>query len=307
MAGKGREDFASSSLVALVVRSIAATDPDLLPPGAQAPDPMKDATLSAAEKRRLLVHVYDRRGAGPLLAVGRYLESTTSPVLSVLSNAAQPDMLIDKWQRLERYSHAVNRTDMFFESANALFCHRYAERGVPPTAAENALIAGFLVGTCGLAGARGIRLDIDGQTFEASDLRSAGPVRQGGATFRITWEKWKPPLLPQSQQGAVLTGERLKMLIAGDVARSWSLDEIARLMAKSVRSLQRELSVEGVTFSTALRGARIVEAARLLREDGASLAEIGYCCGYADQPHFQRDFRRALNMSPGDYRRIALS
>jgi AraC-like DNA-binding protein len=61
-----------------------------------------------------------------------------------------------------------------------------------------------------------------------------------------------------------------------------------------------------MTFSTALRTARIDEAARLLREEAASLAEIGYCCGYADQPHFQRDFRRALNMSPGDYRRVSL-
>ena len=42
------------------------------------------------------------------------------------------------------------------------------------------------------------------------------------------------------------------------------------------------------------------------RADTASLAEIGYCCGYADQPHFQRDFRRALNMSPGEYRRVAI-
>ena len=72
------------------------------------------------------------------------------------------------------------------------------------------------------------------------------------------------------------------------------------------RSLQRQLGQAERTFSGVLRRARMREATRLLTGSSASLAEIGYCCGYADQPHFQRDFRRALNMSPGDYRRVAL-
>jgi AraC-like DNA-binding protein len=37
-----------------------------------------------------------------------------------------------------------------------------------------------------------------------------------------------------------------------------------------------------------------------------SIADIGYWCGYADQAHFQRDFRRAVNMTPGRYREAGL-
>jgi len=306
MAGRSSKDFASASLVALVVKSVTDADPGLLPPGTSAPDPMRAATLSAGEKRGLLDHIYRQRGAGPLLSIGRHLRDAASPVLSVLANAARPDILTSKWLRLERYGHAVNRTDIRLIDEEALVCRRYAEKGAP-TVAENALIAGFLFGLCDLAGARGMTLKIDDREFDAEALASVGPFEGDGGTFRIEWAKWEPPVSPQTPPGSAVTGERLKTLLAADVARDWSLAEAAGLMAKSARSLQRELSAEGITFSTALRGVRVDEAARLLRADAASLAEIGYCCGYADQPHFQRDFRRALNMSPGDYRRVALA
>ena len=305
MAGKRAEDFASASLVVLVVRAVLDADPSLLPPGMKTPDPMREATLPAFEKRGLLDHIYRRRGAGPLLSIGRHLDGATSPVLSVLANAARPDILIGKWMRLERYGHAVNRTEIRLDGENAITCRRYAERGAP-TAAENALIAGFLFGLCRLAGAHDLTLEVDGKTCKEAALADAGPLVDGGENFRIAWRGWKPSAAPPEPAGLAATGERLKALFSGDVARDWSLAEAARALAKSERSLQRELSNEDITFSTTLRGARVSEAARLLREDVASLAEIGYCCGYADQPHFQRDFRRALNMSPGEYRRVAV-
>jgi AraC-like DNA-binding protein len=306
LAGARPEDFASASLVALVVKSVLEADPELLPPGAKAPDPMRGATLSAADKRSLLAHIYRRRGAGPLLAIGRHLDAAASPVLAVLANAARPEIMIGKWTRLERYGHAVNRTGIRLDGNNALACRRWSE-GDPPVAAENALIAGFLFGICRLAGAQGLTLAIDGRIVGAGALPSVGALERGGESFRIAWENWKSPVSQRSPPGTAATGERLRTLLAGDIARDWSLAEAASQLAKSPRSLQRELSASGVTFSTTLRGVRIGEAARLLREDGASLAEIGYCCGYADQPHFQRDFRRALNMSPGEYRRVARS
>lgn len=304
MAGQRAEDFASASLVALVVRSVRETDPSLLPPGAAMPDPMKQATLSSAEKRGLLAHIYRRRGAGPLLAIGRHLDGAASPLLAVLANAARPEILAAKWLRLERYGHAINRTHIDLDGDRMMACRRWSE-GEPPTVAENALIAGFLFGLCHLAGAHGLTLEIGGRTLDAGGMSAVGALENSGETFRIAWTGWRPPETPRTGAGPA-TSERLKLLLSGDVARDWSVSGAATLLAKSTRSLQRELAAEGVTFSSALRGVRVGEAARLLRGGDASLAEIGYCCGYADQPHFQRDFRRALNMSPGDYRRIAL-
>jgi len=307
VSGEREDNFASAGLVALVIKSVVAADPDLLPHGTMAPDPMREARTAASAKRKLLQHIYKRRGAGPLLSIGQHLgDAAASPVLAVLANAGRPDILAEKWMRLERYGHATNRTGIVAEDDQALACRRYA-KGDPPTTAENALIAGFLFGLCGLAGARGRTLDIDGQRFAAQTVVDAGPLSGDGARFRIAWREWNPRSVPASAtSGSEPLAERLKTLFAADVAHNWSLGEAAGMLAKSTRSLQRELGAQGLTFSTALRGARIDEAARLLRADAASLAEIGYCCGYADQPHFQRDFRRALNMSPGDYRRVAL-
>lgn len=307
MAMRREENFASAGLVALVIKSAIEADPDLLPPGTKAPDPMRDARISASGKRELLQHIYERRGAGLLLSIGRHLgDAATSPVLAVLANAERPDILADKWLRLERYGHATNRTEIVAESDRALSCRRYAQ-GDPPIPAENALIAGFLFGLCGLAGARGRMLDIDGQRFDARTAAAAGPFAGDGVRFRIAWNEWLPDARPSpGMSGAEPLADRLKALFATDVARNWNLGEAAGQLAKSTRGLQRELGARGLTFSTVLRGVRVGEAARLLRSEAASLAEIGYCCGYADQPHFQRDFRRALNMSPGDYRRVAL-
>lgn len=301
----GRDDFASASLVALVVKVVAEADPDILPRDTATPDPMRAATLPAADKRDLLDHIYRLRGAGLLLTIGCHLDSAASPLLAVLANAERPDILIDKWMRLERYGHAVNRTDIRLDGERALECRRYAA-GASPTPAENALIAGFLFGLCGLAGARRRLLRIEGHTLGRAALASVGAFSGAGAAFRIEWQSRDPLCKPGKPISSAQTAsEQLKALLAGDAARSWSLAEAARSMAKSTRSLQRELAATGRSFSGILRGVRVDEAAQLIRGGGVSLAEIGYCCGYADQPHFQRDFRRALNMSPGEYRALS--
>jgi AraC-like DNA-binding protein len=45
---------------------------------------------------------------------------------------------------------------------------------------------------------------------------------------------------------------------------------------------------------------RVEHATRRVRE-GDPLAEIAYCCGYADQSHFNREFRELVGCSPGEF------
>jgi AraC family transcriptional regulator len=47
---------------------------------------------------------------------------------------------------------------------------------------------------------------------------------------------------------------------------------------------------------------RINKAKQLLREKKLSLADIAFACGYADQSHFARFFKRFVGASPGKYR-----
>ncbi|QIZ79808.1 helix-turn-helix transcriptional regulator [Thalassovita gelatinovora] len=103
----------------------------------------------------------------------------------------------------------------------------------------------------------------------------------------------------------VPVNDRLTDLLASDIGRSWKLCDAARDLAFSERSLQRRLSGEGRSFSSILRRARMRAATDLLTRSSAPLAEIGYCCGYADQAHFQRDFLRVTNMTPRVFRGIS--
>jgi len=51
-----REPFASTALVALLVRVLHRLDASLLPDGVMPPDELASATLPAIEKRALLQH-----------------------------------------------------------------------------------------------------------------------------------------------------------------------------------------------------------------------------------------------------------
>ncbi len=51
-----------------------------------------------------------------------------------------------------------------------------------------------------------------------------------------------------------------------------------------------------------LRRIRVRRACRLLADTDRSLSTIAYNTGYADQSHFTRHFKRAMGVTPGEYR-----
>lgn len=53
-----------------------------------------------------------------------------------------------------------------------------------------------------------------------------------------------------------------------------------------------------------LRRIRVRRACRLLADSEESLSAIAYATGYSDQSHFTRHFKRAIGVTPGEYRRI---
>ena len=123
-----------------------------------------------------------------------------------------------------------------------------------------------------------------------------------------SWGSWsssvvQPRSLPQSHTGDVVT-EQLSALLARDVGAQWRLEEVAAQLGQSRRSLQRLIAREGHTFSSIVRKVRIQSACALLSDTEAGIADIGFCCGFADQAHFQRNFKRATNMTPAGYRQL---
>ncbi len=54
-----------------------------------------------------------------------------------------------------------------------------------------------------------------------------------------------------------------------------------------------------------LRRARVEEAARRLAEGAAPLAQIALECGFCDQSHLSRTFKRLMGLTPGAWRRAS--
>ena len=68
--------------------------------------------------------------------------------------------------------------------------------------------------------------------------------------------------------------------------------------------LARELRrTYGVSVGELVRRRRIEYALERLRSNDASLAEIAVDCGFTDQSHLTRSFRRVVGSTPGEYRR----
>ncbi len=105
----------------------------------------------------------------------------------------------------------------------------------------------------------------------------------------------------QLAQGTL--GERakgaLKRLIAG---RRPGIEELARELRLSVRTLQRRLTEQGVSFQRLLEEARRELARHYLLHSSVELKEAAYLLGYEDSSSFFRAFHGWEGVPPGRWR-----
>ena len=79
--------------------------------------------------------------------------------------------------------------------------------------------------------------------------------------------------------------------------------DLARAAGMSEDVLRRRLRQAVGCSATALVGRlRAGRARDLLGRGDMSLAEIAFVCGYSDQAHLTRSFKRAFGRSPGSWR-----
>jgi AraC-like DNA-binding protein len=79
--------------------------------------------------------------------------------------------------------------------------------------------------------------------------------------------------------------------------------QLARLAHMSVRAFERRFRGSfHLTPQKYLRKLRLRVASRALVHSRQTLAEVAARCGFADQSHFTRAFRRQFGRTPGDYR-----
>jgi AraC-like DNA-binding protein len=81
-----------------------------------------------------------------------------------------------------------------------------------------------------------------------------------------------------------------------------NLDEVARVMALTPRTLNRRLRAEGTTFRKVLNEVRFEVARQFLEGTRMSITEIAFALSYADASSFDHAFQRMSGVTPTTWR-----
>lgn len=96
---------------------------------------------------------------------------------------------------------------------------------------------------------------------------------------------------------------RVEALIEASGVRGLSLEQVARRVHLSARTLIRRLKRAGTTYHELLDAHRRASAEALLGNPDFGVAEVSHRLGYGDPANFGRACRRWFGMAPGRYRR----
>jgi AraC-like DNA-binding protein len=105
-----------------------------------------------------------------------------------------------------------------------------------------------------------------------------------------------------ASEPASVAGRVEQQLVTSFGTSAPSLEEIARRLGMSERTLRRHLAIERTSFRELVESARRQHAERLLAASLLTPQEIGFWLGFSDQSAFTRAFRRWTGQTPTQYR-----
>jgi two-component system response regulator YesN len=115
---------------------------------------------------------------------------------------------------------------------------------------------------------------------------------------------WIRQLAQQSAGQGCREVDQARALIAADLARDWSLRELAAQVALNESYLSALFSRKtGMSITRYTAMLRVEKAKALLRATDDRIGEIAARVGYADENYFCRIFKRMAGMTPNEYRR----
>ncbi len=107
------------------------------------------------------------------------------------------------------------------------------------------------------------------------------------------------PSLPVDEEGELVNRLVAFVESRSDVTR---VAQVSEEFGLGERALQRLVHRRiGLTPKWLIQRRRLQEAAERLRTHGTALADVAAALGYADQPHFSRDFSAVTGMTPGEF------
>ena len=103
-------------------------------------------------------------------------------------------------------------------------------------------------------------------------------------------------------QGSSLAA-RVEAFVAAALPGGTDVEDVARAMRMSARTLQRRLEQEQTRFGEVLDRARLGVARGLLADRGVTMADVAARVGFSDVATFSRAFKRWTGQPPGQWRR----
>jgi len=95
--------------------------------------------------------------------------------------------------------------------------------------------------------------------------------------------------------------QTIRQLVMHTAEGQPTIEQVAKKLKVSARTLQRQLASEGSNFSDIGEQVRCEKAAQLLRARRQTVSRISEELGYASVANFSRAFRRWYSCTPSDY------
>jgi AraC-like DNA-binding protein len=138
--------------------------------------------------------------------------------------------------------------------------------------------------------------------FDAALLDAVPPL--GDRLTNPTVVKMCDKLLEELELRTGLSGKVREALLA-NLAEPTPVDDIARHLGQSPRTLRRKLQEEGASIQKLRDELRLQFAVKYLRDTDMTVEEASDVLGFNEPANFRRAFSRWTNMSPQQFRAIA--
>jgi AraC-like DNA-binding protein len=314
-------DFASAAMVRVLVRGMRQQG--LQPPEAAlraCTEPAASAIVTLELKRQVVQSALQQGGLACLALLGQGVHhDRNDPTHLALASARDAADLFRRWSRLERYVHSRHRCELLAIGDDEAQLQHVARHNAAPLVAEDLVVLGLLAALLQASGFSDVRAWAGGAAVLPNpDIRGLERVaaRPGAsAEWRLAWRG--RPIRPRAVEADAARPTMADLLVSADwpaplhhTARELLADltqppplaALARRLGWAPRSLQRALSHAGLGYAPLLAELRCRAGAWWLLHSQASIAELGFVCGYADQSHFTRELRRRVGMTPARYR-----
>jgi AraC-like DNA-binding protein len=99
--------------------------------------------------------------------------------------------------------------------------------------------------------------------------------------------------------------ERMTAWLHSHYHEKASLNAASKAIGASVSSIVQHLRKDmGKSSKEILKEIRVSQAKKLLATTEMEISEIAQLCGFSDQSHFTKQFKYAINLTPGEFRRL---